>query len=278
MSKEHTLKKSYNDFKFLNSPDARHIRILCEFTAPGTRFRKHGIEQTIVFYGSARIQSKEMIEAHLRQLEAENKVQVCEKRNKRIRSLLALRKLSHFYDDAVHLAHDLTQWSLKIPNPKHRFHIITGGGPGIMEAANKGTHDAGGIPIGMNISLPYEQDINPYCSAEVSSEFHYFFVRKYWLLLLSKALIAFPGGFGTFDELFEVLTLIQTKKIAPIPIILFGSEYWNTIVHLENFANYGLVDPEDLSFFKIIDTVEEAVKFLTKELGKLFQPNPEAGL
>ena len=176
-------------------------------------------------------------------------------------------KLAKYYDDAVELARKLTEWSLSIQDEAERFYICSGGGPGMMDAANKGAYLAGGNSIGLGISLPFEQHLNHYCSDELSFEFHYFFTRKYWFMYPAKALVVFPGGFGTMDELFEMLTLIQTHKIEKrLPILLYGAEFWNDILNFDAFRKWGVISDIDLNLFKIIDNVDEAAEILKREL------------
>ena len=189
---------------------------------------------------------------------------------KALRKAEAAVKLAPYYDAAVDLAKRMTLWSKSLRNREHRFLVCTGGGPGMMEAANRGAKEAAGASIGLGISLPFEQGINPYVTRDLAFEFHYFFVRKYWFAYWAKALVVFPGGFGTMDELFELLTLIQTRKVEKrLPIVLYGSEFWNDILNFEAFVNWGVISPEDLSLFKIIDSVEEAADYLQKMLTEL---------
>ena len=220
--------KAYKNLDFLNSPDARTVRVLCEFVKPAARFRHLRVRNTIVFFGSTRITTRDAAEQNLRQIENECSAssgaqeRLKEKLEQARRSLI----MSRYYEDAALLAEKLTRWSLSIEDPAKRFYICSGGGPGIMEAANRGAQNAGGPSIGLNISLPFEQTPNPYQTRELSFDFHYFFVRKYWFFYLGKALVIFPGGFGTMDEMFELLTIVQTLKTRKyMPIILYGSEY-----------------------------------------------------
>jgi len=183
--------------------------------------------------------------------------------------------MSRYYEDAALLAEKLTRWSLSIENPAKRFYICSGGGPGIMEAANRGAQNAGGPSIGLNISLPFEQTPNPFQTRELSFEFHYFFVRKYWFFYLGKALVIFPGGFGTMDELFELLTLVQTQKTKKyMPIILYGSEYWNELINFNALVKWGTINREDLNLFHFFDDVDSAFEFLRDELLKLYPAEP----
>ncbi len=236
--------KAYNNDQFLNSADARPIRILSEYLEPLARFKRHNISHTIVFFGSARIPAPEGFD------------------KTQHKTAKKIAKAVEYYEKAKELAYLLTHWSLGIPEDSDRPHIITGGGPGVMEAANRGTSEAGGVPIGMTITLPHEQRLNMYCDSSVSFQFHYFFMRKYWLLYMTRALVAFPGGIGTFDEVFEVLTLAQTGKIKLFPIVLFGREYWENVVNFKEMIDWGFIAPQDVNLFRIVDDVEEAANFI----------------
>jgi uncharacterized protein (TIGR00730 family) len=239
---------AYLNETFLESPDARGLRILSEYLEPLSHFRDENIQDTIVFFGSARIGTE--------------------------------GPLSEYYEDARTLARLVTEWSSKIEAPAHRFVVCSGGGPGIMEAANQGAADAGGKTIGLNIGLPFEQRPNPYITPELSFEFHYFFMRKFWFAYLAKAMVVFPGGFGTMDELFEILTLAQTRKLeSRIVIVLYGSKFWNEVINLEALVRYGTIAPEDLGLFQVADDPETALHILQDQLTKYFlepeKPLPE---
>jgi len=222
---------AYLNQQFLNSPDARALRILSEFLEPLAHFRREKIRDTVVFFGSARIRED--------------------------------GPLKQYYDDARTLARLVTEWSDQFTSSNHRFVICSGGGPGIMEAANRGAADAGGKTIGLNIGLPFEQFPNPFITPELSFEFHYFFMRKFWFAYLAKALVVFPGGFGTLDEMMEVLTLTQTQKLAKkIGIILYGSAYWKEIINFEALIKYGTISREDLDLFQYADDPQSAFELL----------------
>jgi len=254
--------KAYNDSVFLNSPSARIIRILSEYVKPDAIFRREKVKDTIVFFGSARIKPKQDAKASLQTLIDMKAIA------QDIKEAKAILKMSKYYDDTVELSRKLTKWSMKC-EPSHRFVVCSGGGPGIMEAANKGAKLAGGKSIGLNISLPFEQDPNPFISDELNFEFHYFFMRKFWFAYLAKALVIMPGGFGTLDELFEVLCLIQTKKIKKkMPVVVFDTKFWKKIINMKHLVDMGLIDKEDLKLFKVVDTVDEAFEFLKKELSE----------
>jgi len=257
--------KAYKNIAFLNSPDARKIRILCEFAEPESRFRRYQVRDTIAFFGSARTLPKDVAEANLERVRRET-LDSDEKAGRIERAEHALA-MSEYYEAARCLAHRLTKWSKSLPEKSKRFIVCSGGGPGIMEAANRGASEAEGLSVGLNISLPFEQTPNAYISRELNFEFHYFFIRKFWFVFLAKALVVFPGGFGTFDELFELLTLVQTGKTqTSVPIVLFGSDYWNEIINFEALLKWGVISPEDLRLFKMVEDVDSAFDFLTREL------------
>ena len=256
--------KAYKDFEFLNSPDGRTIRILSEFLEPQRRFRLANIRDTIVFFGSARIHPRSDAMRHLRKVHAivERSVRPTKQQLMDFRAAEMKVEMSRYYEDASELARLLTRWSKRLSDPA-RFVICTGGGPGIMEAANRGAIRGGGKSIGMNISLPFEQFANPFITEGLDFEFHYFFMRKFWFAYLSKALVVFPGGFGTLDELMEILTLRQTKKITkPVSIVMYGSEYWNKVFDFHELVNHGMIARTDLDLFKVLDTPEEAFRHL----------------
>jgi uncharacterized protein (TIGR00730 family) len=266
--------KAYKNLDFLNSDPARNIRILCEMTEPGLRFAKQSVEDTIVLFGSARTKPIVVAEKELAVIKSVIKdpenLTVEEKRS--LQQAECAIKSAPYYDAAVQLSESLTRWSMSLSKDhQRRFLICSGGGPGIMEAANLGAHNAGGKSVGLGISLPFEQGVNEYIPKELQFEFHYFFVRKYWFVLLAKALVAFPGGFGTMDELFETLTLVQTKKIEEVPpIVLFGSEFWNDVCDFDALVKWGTISPGDIALFKIVDTVEEAHDYIVDCLTERF--------
>ncbi|MCA9413862.1 MAG: TIGR00730 family Rossman fold protein [Candidatus Omnitrophica bacterium] len=270
-AKRDPLTKAYNNPTFLNSADARTIRILAEYLEPLSRFRRHKIRDFVVFFGSARSKPREVVEKRF-----EHAKELAEKNpndptiQKSLRELEVQMRFSDYYEKCRELSNRITQWSIELPGASNRFVVCSGGGPGMMEAANRGAHEAGGLSVGLNISLPFEQEPNPYITESLSIEFHYFFMRKLWFVYYAKALVVFPGGFGTFDELMEVLTLVQTKKVRKeMPIVLFGSEFWNEIFNFDALLKWGTISPEDLDLFKIVDTVDEAYDHLTGELKRL---------
>lgn len=271
---------AYLNPEFLNSPDGRILRILSEYQEPLSRFRREKIQDTVVFFGSARFASLPDAQNALTILEKPGSAKPAapeqQPGGKDSDSLQAALKRAHagvemarYYEEARRLAHMLTEWTLTLPGKRHRFVVTSGGGPGIMEAANRGAREAGGKTIGLNIRLPFEQYPNPYITPELNFEFHYFFMRKYWFAYLAKALVVFPGGFGTLDEFFEILTLAQTHKLAKkILVIVYGREYWNRVLNLEALADAGTISPEDVNGFTTVDTPEEAFEVLKEGLTK----------
>jgi uncharacterized protein (TIGR00730 family) len=259
---------AYENKKFLNGPDGRILRILAEYQEPLSRFRRERIQDTIVFFGSARFHSRSQAEEALQLLDKPGSATLApEEEQERIRRARADVRMARYYEDARKLAFLVTQWTNTINQPRHRFVITTGGGPGIMEAANLGASEAGGKTIGLNIHLPFEQMPNPYITAELNFEFHYFFMRKLWFAYLSKALVVFPGGFGTFDELFELLTLAQTDKLAKrICIVVYGKDYWDRVINFQALVDAGTISPKDLELFHWANTPEEAFECLRADL------------
>jgi uncharacterized protein (TIGR00730 family) len=226
---------AYKNEAFLNSPDARSLRILSEYIEPLAHFRRENVRDTVVFFGSARITED--------------------------------GPLGRYYREAQALARMFTEWSEQFAAGSYRFVVTSGGGPGIMEAANRGAAEAGGKTIGLNIGLPFEQFPNEFITPELSFEFHYFFMRKFWFAYLAKALLVFPGGFGTLDELFEILTLRQTRKMKKhLAIVLFGTTYWDEVINFDALVRHGTIDREDLQLFHRTDSVEEAYEIVTREL------------
>ncbi|HWQ57159.1 MAG TPA: TIGR00730 family Rossman fold protein [Bryobacteraceae bacterium] len=236
---------AYLNEPFLQSADARAIRLLAEYLEPLAHFRQQKVRDTVVFFGSARI--------------AED------------------GPLAEYYNGARELARLLTEWAEQFTNSTHRFVVCSGGGPGIMEAANRGAADAGGKTIGLNIGLPFEQFPNPYITPELCFEFHYFFMRKFWFAYLSKALVVFPGGYGTMDEMMEILTLVQTQKLAKkISIVLYGSKYWKEVINFDALVKHGTISPEDLHLFQYADDPQTAFELLKKHLIEhALKPEPE---
>lgn len=241
--------------EFMESPHGRQVRMLSEFIAPGVTFDKQRVQHTIAFFGSART---------LGTADLKNAKRKHAEDHKMMERLVGLEKVSSYYDDAHELARRLGEWA---KGRTDGYAICTGGGPGIMEAGNRGAHDAGVPSIGLNIKLPFEQHPNPYIDDELNLQFHYFFIRKFWFLYLAKALVAFPGGFGTLDELFETLTLIQTRKVVKrIPIVIYGSTFWKKLINWDMLVETAMIDKEDMHLIRFCDTVDEAYDYLTKEL------------
>ncbi len=272
---------AYENPEFLNSPDGRLIRILAEYTEPLARFRRERIQDTIVFFGSARFHSHAEANQALELLDNTGSTQPAPPEEQpasanaiehgaatdlqRSRAVAAV-EMARYYEDARRLAGMVTRWAADLPsNPpgRHRFVITSGGGPGIMEAANRGAWEAGGKSIGLNIRLPFEQHPNPYITPELNFEFHYFFMRKLWFAYLSKALVVFPGGFGTLDEMFELLTLSQTRKLAKkMTVVIYGSDYWKRVINLNALVDSGAISPRDVDLFHFADTPEQAFEML----------------
>ena len=273
---------AYENSAFLNSADGRLIRIVSEFLEPLARFRHEQIQDTVVFFGSARFRGREEADHELELLDntgstrpAPSEEQPAKPREiaageasdlQRKRAVAAV-EMARYYEDARRLAQLVTNWAKTIPSRKHRFVITSGGGPGIMEAANRGAYEAGGKTIGMNILLPFEQRPNSYITPSLNFEFHYFFMRKLWFAYLAKALVVFPGGFGTLDEMFEILTLAQTQKMTKkMTVIIYGPDYWKKVFDLGVLVDTGAISPKDLDLFKFADTPESAFELLKQGL------------
>jgi uncharacterized protein (TIGR00730 family) len=258
---------AYQNEPFLNSPDGRILRILSEYSEPLSRFRREQIQDTVVFFGSARFHDRESAQATLKEIQTGAKAGG--ENTDGLKRARAAVEMSRYYEDARKLASMLTKWAIDIPARRRRFVVTTGGGPGIMEAANRGAKEAGGKTIGLNINLPFEQFPNPYITPSLNFEFHYFFMRKFWFAYLAKALVIFPGGFGTFDELFEILTLAQTDKLAKkILVVIYGSEYWKKLINFQAMIDSGTINAADLQLFQMVDSPEEGFEFLRDGLTK----------
>ena len=258
---------AYLNAEFLESAEARPIRILSEYLEPLRRFQEQKIQDTVVFFGSARVNSRERAERALQSLRArgvENADAAYEKELRRSRKAL---EWARYYEEARELARLLTSWTQSLQSENHRFVVTSGGGPGIMEAANRGAREAGGKTIGLNIRLPFEQGANPYITEGLHFEFHYFFMRKFWFAYLAKALVIFPGGFGTLDELFEILTLVQTDKLSKqIGVVLYGREYWDQVLTLQPMAEWGAIAEHDIGLLHYADTPADAFQHLRDHL------------
>lgn len=275
---------AYENPAFLNSPDGRALRFQAEYFEPLARFRREKIQDTVVFFGSARFASLDSSRQKLALLERPGSIQPAPPHEQpanseasrpeagppddlQVKRARAAVEMSRYYEDARQLAGMLTRWSQSIPSKRSRFVVTSGGGPGIMEAANLGAYEAGGKTIGFNIRLPYEQMPNAYITPELNFEFHYFFMRKYWFAYLAKALVVFPGGFGTMDEMFELLTLAQTGKLAKkMIVVLYGSKYWNEIINFQALVDWGAISPGDMDLVHFSDTPDDAFAYLRENL------------
>jgi uncharacterized protein (TIGR00730 family) len=273
---------AYENSSFLSSADGRLIRIVSEYMEPLARFRRERIQDTVVFFGSARFRGREQADHELELLENTGsrepapsheqpakplEIAAGQATDLQLKRAEAAVEMARYYEDARRLAWLLTNWAKQIPSQWARFVVTSGGGPGIMEAANRGAHEAGGKTIGMNIRLPFEQHPNPYITPALNFEFHYFFMRKLWFAYLAKALVVFPGGFGTLDEMFEILTLAQTHKLAKkITVVVYGSEYWKKVFNLDVLVDTGAISPKDIELFQFADTPEQAFELLRKGL------------
>jgi len=264
--------KAYKNADFLKRREARTMRILSEYLEPETRFEDFNVSDTIVFFGSARVLPQSDAKAALKALKANGSVDDIANAERDL-------AMARYYEDARELAKRLTMWSKELESGRRRFVVCTGGGPGLMEAANRGASEARGLNIGLNISLPHEQNNNPYISRELNFEFNYFFMRKFWFTYLAKALVAFPGGFGTLDEFFELMTLLQTQKLGKtMPIVLYGTSYWNEVINFDAMVRHGTISASDLDLFKRLDSVDEAFDFITGELNKAALKKPGGSL
>jgi uncharacterized protein (TIGR00730 family) len=277
---------AYENPAFLNSADGRLIRIMSEFLEPLARFRREQIQDTVVFFGSARFRGRDEADHALELLDntgstrpapseeqpaKATEIAAGEATDLQRKRAVAAVEMARYYEDARRLAQLLTRWAKSIPSRKRRFVVTSGGGPGIMEAANRGAYEAGGKTIGLNIALPFEQSPNRYITPSLNFEFHYFFMRKLWFAYLSKALVVFPGGFGTLDEMFEILTLTQTQKLAKkITVVVYGKEYWSKVLNLDALVDAGAISPKDIELFQFADTPEQAFEMLRRGLTENF--------
>ncbi|HSY68263.1 MAG TPA: TIGR00730 family Rossman fold protein [Edaphobacter sp.] len=283
---------AYENPSFVNGPDGRALRILSEYSEPLARFRRERIRDTVVFFGSARFHALDEASHELELLENTGSVERAPEEEQPARppdlaqgtaSELSRRRaeaaveMARYYEDARRLAYLLTTWAKALKSRRHRFVVTSGGGPGIMEAANRGAYEAGGKTIGLNIRLPFEQYPNRYVTPSLNFEFHYFFMRKYWFAYLAKALVVFPGGFGTLDEMFEILTLSQTSKLAKkMTIVLYGPSYWDEVLNLDVLVDKGAISPRDRELFHVANTPDEAFALLRENLTR-DHFEPEAG-
>ena len=278
MAKEQKTVKAYQNEDFLSSSDGRTLRLLAEYLEPKSRFKKHKIMDTIVFFGSARLKSRKEAISDLNKFKNANPKTITNFPQE-LRKAQKQVEMSKYYEDAVELSKRLTEWSMNLETNANRFIICTGGGPGIMEAANKGAKKAGGYSVGLNISIPFEQYVNPFVTKELSFEFHYFFMRKFWFAYLSKALVVFPGGFGTFDELFEILTLVQTDKIRKkLALVIYDEKYWKSVVNFDALIEQGVINESDLKLFHFCNDVDTAFKVVKEHLEKNFLKEKEPSI
>src|ERR1700676_1808849 len=270
---QHAPKAPHENHAFMSSTPARPIRILAEYIHPLAQLKKEGIGDTIVMFGSARIESRESAAAHCTRLKETNIKKFSplnlKKHRVAIRASKSALEMSRYYEEARQLSHKITSWALTLGPKPRRFVICSGGGPGIMEAANRGAYEAGGKSIGLSIELPHEQFSNPYISPELSFNFHYFFMRKLWFAQIAKALIVFPGGFGTMDELWEMLTLLQTGKLPRNNlIIIYGRKYWDEVLNFRAMVRWGMINPDEYKMLQFADTVDEAFHRIREGLEK----------
>ena len=270
MSKSHSpAVKAYKNLPFLASKGARELRILSEYLEPLQRFREHKVKDTIVFFGSARTPEPATARENLQQ--ARKSLKNASRQTRALKGAVSTAerqvKMSRYYRDAQELARLMTEWSKSLKGTAHRFIVSSGGGPGIMEAANRGAAEAKGRTVGLGISLPKEPANNQYISHDLAFEFHYFFMRKFWFFYPAKAMVVFPGGFGTLDECMEILTLIQTRKSSKeIPFLLYGKSYWSEVLNFDAMVRWGTISPQDLELFRFVDTPEEAFRYLRQQL------------
>jgi uncharacterized protein (TIGR00730 family) len=270
---QHAPKAPHQDPVFLESTAARPLRILAEYLHPLVQLKNEGIGDTIVMFGSARIESRETAQARLARLQKKVTSKLPKAQRAHYRAALREAKdtlvMSRYYEEARELSHRITSWALTLGPRPRRFVICSGGGPGIMEAANRGATEAGGKSIGLSIELPHEQFANPYISPELSLNFHYFFMRKLWFAQIAKALIVFPGGFGTMDELWEMLTLLQTGKLPKHNLILiYGRKYWDEVLNFRAMVRWGMINQEEYNLLQFADTVDEAFTRIREGLEK----------
>jgi uncharacterized protein (TIGR00730 family) len=264
--------KAYQDPEFLGSRDARTIRILSEYLQPEASFRRLNVKDTIVFYGSARVTNGKTARKRYELWKKRMEQDPSDEHRYELQQAEIRLKMSRYYDDAQELARLLTEWSVGLKNSHQRFLVCSGGGPGIMEAVNRGAADVpGGRSIGLNISISQEQDPNDFITPELNFEFHYFFMRKFWFVYLAKALVIFPGGFGTMDEFWEVLTLLQTGKIQKkMAVVLYGEDYWKQVINFQYMLDHLMIDEDDLELFHVCNTPQEAFEYLRDKLTEAF--------
>lgn len=260
---------AYQDRVFMESTAARPLRILAEYIDPINRLRRAGVGDTIVMFGSARIQPRDRALAQLRRVQSAARGRRTPEWNTKVGAAKSIVGMSRYYEEARELSRRITAWAMTLGAQPKRFVICSGGGPGIMEAANRGAAEAGGSSIGLSIQLPHEQRPNPYISPDLNFCFHYFFMRKLWFAQMAKALIVFPGGFGTMDELWEMLTLMQTGKVSSRHLILiYGRKYWNRVVSWRHMVRSGTVSEKEFKMLQFTDTVDDAFDHVRGEMEK----------
>jgi len=260
---------AYQDQVFMESTAARPLRILAEYIDPINRLRRAGVGDTIVMFGSARIRPRDRALAELKKVQASARGRRTPEWNSKIGAAKSIVGMSRYYEEARELSRRITEWAMTLGAQPRRFVICSGGGPGIMEAANRGAAEAGGSSIGLSIQLPHEQRPNPYISPDLNFCFHYFFMRKLWFAQMAKALIVFPGGFGTMDELWEMLTLMQTGKLSSRHLILiYGRKYWNRVVNWRHMVRSGTVSEREFKMLQFTDTVDDAFDHVRGEMEK----------
>ena len=258
-------KLAYRDGRFIESHEARTLRIGAEYLEPQARLKKAGVQNTIVFFGSARILPQDVAQARLSSLEQPQAARTVPPRE--LAKARTAVRMSRYYEEARQLARLITEWSISLKRGNHFLVVCSGGGPGIMEAANRGAAEAGGLSIGLNIKLPFEQKSNPYVSPSLNFLFKYFFMRKLWFAQPSRALVVFPGGYGTMDEMWEFFTLLQTRKMGHQAFILiYGSDYWKRVINFDWMAECGTVSREDLRLVHFVDSPEEALDIIKRKL------------
>jgi len=268
---------AYRNHRFLESADARALRILSEYLDPSAHFRKAGVQHTVVFFGSARILPRDAAMEKLREVERRVKESPGSTLNAELQRARMDVQMARYYEDARELARRVTEWGMKLSRSSGFLMVCSGGGPGIMEAANRGAREAGGKSIGLNITLPMEQKPNPYITPELSMVFRYFFMRKLWFAQPAQALIVFPGGFGTLDEMFEFLTLIQTHKMGHrVNIMLYGSKFWKRVIDFGWLLEVGTIGRDELSLIRFADSPQQAFDILKADLGRRLGLKPVA--